>query len=109
MAKASKNGDRPTISFTNEELALSFDVWERPTVREQLRYKSLVAFTSKEEMFERYWNGAKTLVTGWQCDLVPSLDADLDELTDPAAADVIVLASNFVASHLANLETVEKN
>lgn len=103
----SDNGLR---TFTNEKLATSFAVPDRPTVRQQLRHSSEIAFLSHREYFERAWAAAKTLIVpeSWQSPHL-ALDADLDAITSPMATVVIRWAANEVSGHVLSLEETAPN
>lgn len=92
-----------------EPLVVKFEVKDRPTVREQLAYWSLVGENVRRgSTFERYWEAGKTLITSWDCGLMP-LDLDLDAADDPRQVEVIRAVGVAVAGHLRSLEGVPKN
>lgn len=90
---------------------LRLTVPDRLTVRQQLEYRSLVAFGSKKDMYARFWDGARHIIEEWDCDRLPDMNVSLDEIDDPEAADIIFAACNAVAGHLDRLEAeaVPKN
>lgn len=97
-------------TFTNERLQTSFAVPERPTVRQQLRHNSEVAFLSHSEFYERAWAAARTLIVpeSWQSPHL-ALDADLDAITSTQATAVIRWAANEVSGHVLALEETAPN
>lgn len=97
--------------FENTELGVSFDLPEKITVGDQLRYKGRVyAYGANvEDIYLRYWAGARGIVQNWQCEAMPDLVSDVETIETPAAADVIFWVGNVVAGHMATLGTVEKN
>lgn len=94
--------------FKNEKLGVRLVVPDRPTVRQQLAYFSEAGLARGRELFERYWLGARQIILEWECSLF-TLDANLDELSDPAATTVIVWAAMQVKAHMDGLESVPKN
>lgn len=96
--------------YDNAELGVSFDVADRFTVREQLAYRSRLAEGAGQPGYVRHWLAAPSVVTGWQCDLIPDMAAfDLDAATDARAVDIIQWTANTVAAHMFGLETPGPN
>ena len=96
------------MDFTNEVLGAKLSLPDRPTVRQQLRYQGEIGARMGGELYIRLWAGAKTIITGWECAHV-TLDADLDEITDPTAARCLMWAGLQVYSFIDALEDVPKN
>ena len=53
------------IEKKNERLGVSFQLPDRVTVRQQLAYYSGAGLAVGDELFERYWQGAKAIITDW--------------------------------------------
>ena len=97
------------IEKKNERLGVSFQLPDRVTVRQQLAYYSGAGLAVGDELFERYWQGAKAIITDWKCEALPDIHADLGSLTDPKATDVILWAGMEVKRHMESLDSVPKN
>lgn len=98
------------MRYENEAMAVSFEIAERFTVREQLAYRAAVVAAVGETGYVRYWQAAQTIITDWTCELVPDPAAlNLDEVYDVAIADLIQWTANTVAGHMIGLETPPKN
>ena len=97
------------MEYKNEQFGLSFSVPDKVTVRQQLAFYSEAARASGDELFERMWLGARTVIQDWKCTAMPDLNANIDELTDPDAAGAIVWASMRVKEHMDGLENIPKN
>lgn len=82
---------------------------DKITVRQQLEYFSLAGAAAGREMLIRYWEGAKALITDWQCELLPDMRTDLDKVTNPDVVSLIVWAGTQVKRHVNALEDVPKN
>ncbi len=86
-----------------------FTVPDRPTVRQQLDYYSMIAHAEGRVMFERYWTGALPLIEKWECDALPDYESDLDKISDPAQTTVIIWAGMRVMEHMNGLKDIPKN
>lgn len=97
--------------YTIESVGLRFTVPDRLTVRQQLEYRGIIAASSRKDLYPRFWDGARHLIDGWQCEAMPDKDVNLDEVDDPEIADIIFMACNIVNRHLNRLEeeAVPKN
>lgn len=97
--------------YHNDELGFRLTVPDRPTVRQQLEYRSLVAFGERKDVYARFWDGARALITKWECEAMPDKNADIDKMDDPRVADIIFAACNTISGHMSRLEaeTVPKN
>jgi len=96
------------MRYENRELHVSFELPDRPTVRQQLRWRGETVSMPGAELFEKLWAGARQLITAWECDAV-GIDADLDALTDPAAAQIVEWVGLQVFTHMRALEDLPKN
>ena len=98
------------MEFTTEKWgSASFEVPDNPTVFQILEFDSKQYELEHLPALVRLWEMSKTLITEWECEALPELDADLGEETDPRAARVIEWASNLVANHRRSLDLVPKN
>lgn len=97
--------------FENTELGVSFDLPDKITVGDQLRYKGRIYIygASTEDIYVRYWAGARGIVQNWQCEVFPDQMADIEKVENPDMADVLFWVGNVVAGHMATLGSVEKN
>lgn len=95
--------------FTHERLDLEFSVPKYPTVREQLRYYSETSQALGPEMFERYWNGARSLIVDWKCPEFPNLKENLDEVSEPVLAEIAIWVGMRVLDYMNSLENLPKN
>ena len=86
-----------------------FEVPDNPTVFQIVKYDSKRYELSDLPTLLLLWEMAKTLITEWESEALPEMDADLSEMTDPRAARVIEWASNLVANHRRNLDLIPKN
>ena len=97
------------MEYTNGGLGVRLVVKDRPTVREQLRYRGeLGTGPMGAQVFERLWLGAKVIITEWECEHI-ALDANLDELDSKRAAEVIEWAGIVVFGFMETLDGVPKN
>ena len=96
------------MEYTNEELKTTFSVPDVVTVRRQLVYFSNSG-DSSEERFVRIWNAAKTLIENWKSEVLPDININLDEITNPDATALIVWAGLRVMVHMNSLKEVPKN
>jgi len=96
-------------TFENEELVCSFSIPDKPTIRQILRYDSVVELNGfAGDTYERLWNGVKHIVSDWKC---PHVDprADLDDVTSLDAMRVIKWSGLIVWTFVDDLKHVPKN
>ncbi len=87
----------------------SFSIKDTVTVRDQLRYSGLVAFTTNAERILTLWDAAQPLITAWECELIPDLETyNMDEETNPKQAEIIAWVGTKVWSHMNGLEEIPK-
>lgn len=92
------------------ENGASFDLPDRMTVRQQLAFRAKLSERDDGGVFVRYWNAAPSVVTDWQCELIPDMaGVDLDTAVDPRVTEIIVWTANTIANHIAEMETPPKN
>lgn len=97
------------MEFTNEKLGCSFTIPDRPTVRQQLAYYSEIAGVPDNERLERYWIGARGWIQSWKCDALPDYKADLETLTNPTQAQILLWAGLQVFGYFNQLEDIPPN
>jgi len=98
-----------TKTIKREKPDCEFKVPARPTVRQQMQYYSVAAGASGNRMLERFWAGAKVLLSDWTCTEMPDVNVDLDNISDPKQTDIIIWAAMEVKQHMNDLEDVPKN
>lgn len=97
-------------TFTDDALGLSFELPDKLTVRQRLRFKSAVLMSGAGDVYTRAWEGALTILGKWECETVPDPHAlDVDADTRPEAAAVVEFVANAVTQHLNELSDVPKN
>jgi hypothetical protein len=98
----------PNGVIVDDELGYSLRVAERLSVAKQLRWWSAIQKTGdRADVFDRYWIAARELIEDWKCETL-ALDTDLDKITDPAAAKIIMRVGLAVYTHVLALEAVPK-
>lgn len=97
------------MKFERDEPKCSFEIPDRPTVRQQLEYFSATAGAAGNQMLIRFWAGALQLVTKWECEALPDYKTGLDDMTDPKQADIIIWAGIQVKNFMSTLDDVPKN
>jgi hypothetical protein len=93
----------------NEKLGCSFSVPDRPTVRQQLAYFSLVEKAEGQAKREQYWLAAQPLITDWQCEALPDPKTSLDDMTNPSQTFIVLWAGAAVFGHMNTLDDLPKN
>jgi hypothetical protein len=98
------------MKYTNEKLGCSFELPDRPTVRQQLKLFSDLRIWIEDPPLIRYWEAGKQFVTDWQCEVVPDLQAaNLDEMTNPKQTNVISWVGLTIHLHFDRLEDLPPN
>lgn len=99
------------MEFTRVEPDCTFALPDKITVRQQLAYISASSSVDQSQFLEKTWEGAKAMIIpqSWRCEIMPDMGADLDTLTDPKIADVILWVGMQVREHINSLESVPKN
>jgi len=93
---------------TNPDAA--FDLPDKITVRQQLAYfGAAISTQDNADWLLRYWNGARQIILNWQCEIMPNLDFDPDDVTDPQVTNIIIWAALQVKQHMDALEELPKN
>src|SRR5512139_3522827 len=94
--------------FDRVEPEVHFALPAHPTVKQQLTYFSRYADTRGDPLYLRLWHSAQTLIAEWECDVLPDLSVDLNQVTSPAATTAIMWAGNTVMSYMNDLESLPK-
>lgn len=95
--------------YKNEELGVRFTMPDKPTVRQMLRYRSVLpAREGRATLYEDLWYAIGEMAGGWECEVVKPGD-DLDKIDDARAADVIAWVIATGANHMNRVGTVPKN
>lgn len=97
------------MKIENTELGYTCNVPDRPTVRQQLAFFALVGDARGRDKFERYWEGAKAIVTEWQCPALPDTDIDLDEISNPVQARIVLSVGLRILTYMNTLEDIPPN
>ena len=98
------------MEFKRENPDCKFTIPDRPTVRQQFEYISLVADAVGRSMVLKYWEGAKSIIQSWECETVPDYKTfNIDESDSPTATNLLVWAGWEVRRYMNNLEDVSKN
>lgn len=96
------------MNFSREEpVKVSFDIPDRPTVRQQMAYYSEATGVTSRAHLERLWLGTRTLIVNWECELF-QFDVDLDTVDDPRIMDIMLWAAVRVRDHLNKLGELPK-
>lgn len=113
MSASGKKKDETTNSnleeFTRKNPDCKFSASRRPTVRQQMEYFSATAGASGSQLITRYWLGARMLIKDWECEAVPSVDVDLDEISNPEQTEILIWAAMKVKTLMDTLENIPKN
>ena len=97
------------MEYRNEKLSARFVVPDKITVRQQLAYLSETVKNNDGNSMDSLWNGARLLITEWECPVFPAFDTSLESVTDPDVTEVILWAALEVRKHVNGLESVPKN
>ena len=97
------------MKLENTELGYSCSVPDRPSVRQQLEFFSLVSDARGANKLERYWVGAKALISDWQCPALPDVNVSLDTIDSPGQASIIMNVGARVVRHMSSLDDVSPN
>jgi hypothetical protein len=96
------------MKFANEELKTTFEVPDRPTVRQQLAYYAARSDYDTNRL-ESGWYGARALMQNWQSEIMPDMMTDLESLTNPSQTRLILWAGVEVFKFFMALEDMPKN
>ena len=82
---------------------------DEPSVLQLINHDSVRYEADEKGAILNLWEMAKILITEWESESLPDMNADLSEITDPRAARVIEWAGVMVSSYRRSLDTVSKN
>ena len=82
---------------------------DEPSVLQLINYDSVLYEAGAKGAILNLWEMAKVLITEWESKVLPDMDADLSEITDPRAARVIEWTGVTVSTYRRGLDTVSKN
>ena len=98
------------MEFTTEDYGgARLVVPDEPNVLQLINHDSIRYEASSKGLILNLWEMAKVLITEWESEALPDMDADLSELTDPRAARVIEWAGVTVSAFRRSLDDVPKN
>jgi len=95
------------MKFEREDC--TFEIPDRPTVRQQLLFFGAASGVSSNDAMLRYWEGAKALIVKWESKVIPDYKISLDDMTDPTQAQLIIWAGLEVLKFMNSLEDIPKN
>ncbi len=98
------------MEFTTEDFGgARLVVPDEPNVLQLINHDSVRYEANDKAAVLNLWEMAKVLITEWESEALPDMNADLSEITDPRAARVIEWAGVMVSSYRRSLDTVPKN
>jgi hypothetical protein len=98
------------VEFTTESFGgARLVVPDEPSVLQLLKHDSARFENSYKGDLLILWDMAKELITEWESEALPDMNADLANMTDPRAARVIEWASVTVSAFRRSLDTIPKN
>ena len=97
------------MEFTTEDFGgARLVVPDEPSVLQIVNYDSK-RYDSDSGALLKLWEMAKVLIDEWESEALPDMNADLNEITDSRAAQIIEWASLIVSGYRRNLDAVPKN
>ena len=99
------------MKVKSEKIGFSLTVPDKITIRQQMRYKgSTMGVLDKDDKYVILWHAAQPLIETWESALVPDYKTiDLDQLYDPAVANLVMEVGSAVWLHIQRLGEVRKN
>lgn len=100
------------MQFKSEDLKTTFEVPDRPTPRDILRYDGFIDFNQQGSLYERLWPAACSLVKNYKSEVLPEAKADwldTEEEWDMQAYEIVKWVSLAVFSYVRKFKAVEKN
>ena len=82
---------------------------DEPSVLQLINHDSVRYEVDEKGAILSLWKMAKVLITEWESEALPDMNADLSEITDPRAARIIEWAGVMVSSYRRSLDIVSKN
>lgn len=96
------------MEYKNEKIGVRFVVPDKLTVREQMQYYSALTIPYGKELFIRYWEGAKVIITEWECEVFPNKETSLDDVTDGSIPNILIWSGMRVKEHIDSLTEIPK-
>ena len=97
------------MKFVNAELKTTFEIPDAPTVRQNMRYDSVVELNlDKAQLYERLWGGVVAIAENWQSEHV-QLSQDVDVAASPQAVAVIKWAGLMLFSFMQQVKDIDPN
>ena len=97
------------MEYKNEKLGCSFELPDRPTVRQQLAFYSTLRQWKEDPPEVQCWEAGKKILTHWECAALPDPLTSLDEMTNPTQVRVITWAGWTLFGHFNKLEDLDPN
>lgn len=82
---------------------------DEPTVLQILLHDSVRYDANDKGAILNLWEMAKVFITEWECESLPDMNANLNEVTDARAARVIEWAGVTVSAYRRSLDAISKN
>jgi len=82
---------------------------DEPTVLQILLHDSVRYDANDKGAILNLWEMAKILITEWECESLPDMNANLNEVTDARAARMIEWAGVTVSAYRRSLDAISKN
>lgn len=95
--------------YESDVFGVSFDLPENPTARQVLAYDSMLISERDEPALVSLWECARTVISNWESEYVPSIDTGLDDLEGIHAAQAVEWAATQVSLWRSALNEVPKN
>lgn len=95
--------------FENQLYGARFTLPDHPTVLQVLAYDSARLDNAGAPAFLLLWEMAKPLISGWECQLWPDLNADLRKASDLQIVRLVEWAGVTVSAWRRGLDSVPKN
>jgi len=76
------------IEFNHPEHEATFFLPEKPTIRQLMAYDGF-EFLRGRQMYERFWDAARTVMQDWECELLPDIEISLDEAGTEEQLEII--------------------
>ena len=93
----------------SEVFKVAFDLPDNPKARQVLAYDSAVIEYREEPALVALWECAKTVISNWESEYIPSIEASIDDLEGIGPAQAIEWAGTQVSLWRINLNAVPKN
>ena len=97
------------MKIDNDKLEIVVHVPDKLTVRKQLEYSAAIQqWTSGNDMFVRFWAGAKAIVDSLECEYL-QMDVDIDAVYSPRIVEAITWVGMAVFSYTRQLDELDPN